>query len=212
MYKDITGVILAGGKSTRMGTNKSFLTLGSITVIERVVNLMKSLFSSVILITNQNEEYSFLNLPMYEDIYKGIGPLAGIHSVLINSSTEKCFIISCDIPLITTEVIKYIVEFPTQKPIIIARADNFIQQLCGVYSKSLLPVIVNIVDENNNLPDEKRNPEQQKRGCRVLQLVKTVDSEIIDIEKEYEDYIPGTFYNMNNPEEYKYIQGHLLSF
>ena len=209
MYKDITGVILAGGKSTRMGSNKSFLTLGGITVIERVVNLMKDQFSSVILITNQPEEYSFLNLPIFEDIHKDIGPLSGIHSALINSNTEMNFIISCDIPLMTPGVIKYLVEYPTQKPIIITRADNFIQQLCGVYTKSLLPLIETIIKENIPPLRDERNPDQKKRGCRVLQLVKTVDSEIIDIEKEYKDYIPGTFYNMNNPEEYTYIQSKL---
>ena len=205
MYKDITGVILTGGNSARMGTNKSLLTLGGITVIERVVNLMKGLFSSIILITNQPEEYSFLNLPLYEDIYKDIGPLAGIHSALTSSTTEKNFIISCDIPLMTHDVIKYLVEFPTPKPITITRADNFIQQLCGVYSRSIIPAIEKIICENKIFSHDERNPEQKKRGCRVLQLVKSVDSEIIDIEKDYKDYIPGTFYNMNNPEEYKYI-------
>jgi len=209
MYKDITGVILTGGKSTRMGSNKSLLTIGGITVIERVVNLMKELFNSVILITNQPEEYSFLNVPMHEDIYQGIGPLAGIHSALLNSITEKNFIISCDIPLMTYEVIKYMVEFPTTKPITIAKADNFIQQLCGIYSKSLLQVIGNIIVKNIPPLHDERNPDQKKRGCRVLQLVKTVDSEIIDIEKEFKDYIPGTFYNMNNPSEYNYIKNKL---
>jgi molybdopterin-guanine dinucleotide biosynthesis protein A len=142
---------------------------------------------------------------LYADIYKDIGPLAGIHSALTNSTTEKNFIFSCDIPLMTPDVIKYLVEFPTSKPITITRADNFIQQLCGVYSRSLIPVIEKIISENLKLNQDARNPEQKKRGCRVLQLVKSVDSDIIDIEKDYKFYIPGTFYNMNNPEEYKYI-------
>ena len=70
MYSDITGVILAGGKSSRMGVNKSFLKLGNQTIIERIVDLMKSIFSEVIIITNTPDEYKFLNLPLYEDIYK----------------------------------------------------------------------------------------------------------------------------------------------
>jgi molybdopterin-guanine dinucleotide biosynthesis protein A len=193
-----------------MGTNKSLLTIGGITVIERVVNLMTDLFSTVVLITNQQEEYSFLNLPMYEDIYKGIGPLGGIHSALTNSSTDKNFIISCDIPLMTPEVIQYLIDFQTTKPITITKADNFIQQLCGVYSKSLIPAIEKIVCDNIDLNRDERNPEQKKRGCKVLRLVKDVDSEIIDIENEYKGYIPGTFYNMNNPEEYSFIQLNII--
>jgi molybdenum cofactor guanylyltransferase len=208
MYNDITGIILAGGKSTRMGTNKSLLRIGGITIIERVVNLMKGLFQEVLLITNQPEEYSFLKLMMLEDIHKNRGPLAGIHSALVHTATEKNFIISCDMPLMTAEVIKYLVDYPTKKPITITRADNFIQQLCGLYSKSLVPFIEEIIGINN--PGDERNPDQGKRGCSVLELVKNVPAEIIDIEKEYGDYKPGTFYNMNRPEEFSFIKDILL--
>ena|ERR1035437_651910 len=205
MYNNITGFILAGGKSTRMGTNKSLLTIGGLTVIERVVNLMRDLFKEVIIITNQFEEYSFLNLPMYEDIHKNIGPLAGIHSALVHTTTDKNFIISCDMPLMTGEVIKYLVEYPTDKLITIARADNFVQQLCGIYYQSLIPYIENITGMNNEGGDEE-NPVQDKRGCSVLELVKNVPAEIIDIEEVYQDFRPGTFYNMNRPEEYSFIK------
>jgi molybdenum cofactor guanylyltransferase len=209
MYSHLTGFILAGGKSKRMGTNKSLLKIGELTIIERVVNLMKELFEEVILITNQSEEFSFLRLPMQEDIHKNTGPLAGIHSALVHTITDKNFIISCDMPLMTAGVIKYLIEYPTDKHITIAKADNFVQQLCGVYSQSLVPYIENIIEKNNGNGDE-RNPDQIKRGCSVLELVKNVPAEIIDIENEYRDYRPGTFYNMNRPEEYNYIKNILL--
>jgi molybdopterin-guanine dinucleotide biosynthesis protein A len=205
MYYDITAFILSGGKSKRMGTNKSLLTIGGLTVIERVVKLVSNLFQDVILITNQPEDYSFLNLKMYKDLYKDIGPLAGIHSALVHTSTDKNFIISCDIPLMTSDVIKYIVEYPTTKPITITKADNFIQQLCGLYDKSLISAIDKIIQKEIAVTDE-RNPDQKKRGCSVLDLVNNTESAIIDIEKEFKDYQPGTFYNMNRPEEYKYIE------
>lgn len=203
MYNDITGIILAGGKSTRMGQNKSLLKIGQDTIIERVVNLLKPLFPELLLITNNPDEYSFLNLKMYQDIYAGIGPLAGIHSGLLYSVTEKNFIISCDIPLMTRDVIQFLIDYPTTKPIVIAKADNFIQQLCGVYNKSILPLSEEI--HKQHITTDERNTEQKKRGCRVLELVRLADAEIIDIEKEYKDYIPGTFHNMNNPSEYEYL-------
>ncbi len=89
IYSDITGIILAGGKSTRMGENKSLLSLNGKTVIERVVDLMKSIFKEVILITNTPEEYDFIKIPKYKDIFEYKGPLAGIHSGLTHSNTEK---------------------------------------------------------------------------------------------------------------------------
>jgi|WetSurMetagenome_2_1015567.scaffolds.fasta_scaffold218039_1 molybdenum cofactor guanylyltransferase len=208
MYNNITGSILAGGKSLRMGTNKSLLMIGMLTVIERVVKLMKNLFQEVIIITNQPGEYSFLDLPMFEDIHKNTGPLAGIQSALVNATTEKSFIISCDMPLMTEDVIKYLVEYPTNKLITIAKADNFVQQLCGLYSQSLIPYIENIIEKNNTERDE-RNPDQRKRGCSVLELIKNVPAEIINIEREYKDYRPGTFYNMNRPEEFDFIKDKL---
>ena len=139
MYSDITGIILSGGKSSRMGENKALLNLGGKKVIERVVDLMKLFFPNVILITNTPDEYRFLNIPMFEDVYKYKGPIAGIHSGLSNSATEKNFVISCDIPMMTPEMIRYIVEFKTEKPITVCRADGFIQHLVGKYNKSVLP-------------------------------------------------------------------------
>ncbi|NUM63062.1 MAG: molybdenum cofactor guanylyltransferase, partial [Ignavibacteriaceae bacterium] len=135
MYKDITGIILAGGKSKRMGLNKSFLKVGEVTMIERTTELMKSLFDRVILITNTPDEYKFLGIEMFEDIYKNVGPLAGIHSGLAHSITDKNFIISCDIPFVNKGVIEFIINYKTNKSITITKADGFVQQLCGLYSK-----------------------------------------------------------------------------
>ena len=135
MYNDVTGIILSCGKGSRMGGNKSLLKIGEMTIIERVRDLMQSLFKEVILITNDSADYKFLNIPLFEDLFKHKGPLAGIHSGLTHSSTEQNFIISCDLPFITKEMIKYIVDYKTKKLITIAKADGYIQQLAGKYSK-----------------------------------------------------------------------------
>ncbi len=110
MYRDVTGIILAGGRSTRMGENKAFLKIGNFTAIEIVRNFMQSLFTNVILITNSPAEYSFLGLDTYEDVYKNMGPLAGIHSGLLNSTAEKNFILSCDLLLMKKEIVDYIIN------------------------------------------------------------------------------------------------------
>jgi molybdenum cofactor guanylyltransferase len=205
MYNDITGIILAGGKSKRMGINKSFLKIGSQTIIERTAGLMNSLFPRVILIANNREEYEFLDMEIYEDIHKNIGPLGGIHSGLTNSNTEKNFIISCDMPLVNKNVIEFIINYKTDKPVIITKADGFIQQLCGVYSKNILPNIETIIKAENKI--EFENSRQEKRGCLVLKLVKDIDAEIIDIALEYDSYKEGLFFNMNKPEDYEFVKG-----
>lgn len=201
MYNDITGVILSGGKSSRMGTNKSFLKINDTTIIGRIVELMKSIFAEVIVITNTPEEYEFLNVPLYEDIYKWKGPLAGIHSGLVHSKTEKNFVISCDVPLMTKDMIEYIVEFDTNHPVTIARADGFIQQLAGRYSKSVIPKAEKILQQKI---EETGKDEQKKRCCSVLRLMDEVGSEIIDAEKLL-FYKKNIFLNINKPRDYEMI-------
>ncbi len=202
MYKDVTGIILAGGKSTRMGENKALMKISGITFIERVANLMKSMFENVMLITNTPEEYEFLNLPAYKDVYAYKGPLAGIHSGLYHSTTEKNFIISCDIPLMTKEMIEYIISFKTDKPVTICKADGFIQQLAGVYSKSILDAAEKLLKES--IEEETRDKLQTKRRCKVLSLIDITGAEIINAE-ELPFYKEGTFFNMNRPEDYSKV-------
>lgn len=204
MYNDITGIILSGGKSTRMGENKSLLKIGDKTAIERIVDLMKQLFPKLILSTNTAEEYEFLGLEMVKDEYTHAGPLAGIHAGLKTSGTEKNFVISCDMQLMNEETIRFIIDYQTDKPITIAKADGFYQQLAGVYHKSVLNDIEISLQEN--LEEENRSSDQKKRGCKVFALVKKMDAEIIDAEQNIPNYIPGTFFNMNKPHEYEEIK------
>ena len=207
MYMDITGIILSGGKSKRMGLNKSLLKIGDITIIERVTDIMESVFAEVILIANEPDIYDFLDLPIYSDIFENKGPLGGIHSGLVNSKTNKNFIISCDIPLINEGLIKSIINFPTNKPITVPKADGFIQQLCGLYSKAVIQEVENILKESDN--EEVRNAEQKNRKCKVHHLIDTVPAEIITEVETLNGYIPRIFHNMNTPEDFEYIKQRL---
>lgn len=197
MYSNITGIILAGGKSTRMGKNKSLLKIDELTVIERVIRLMSSIFNDVILITNTPEEYKFVDIPIYKDIFEYRGPLAGIHSGLSNSTADDNFIISCDIPLINPEMINHVVNYKSNKLIRIGRANNHAQTLFGMYSKKILSYLENILDQNNN-----ESIKQNKFS--VFRLLDKVDHEVIDLET-CEGYTEHLFYNMNRPEDYNEI-------
>lgn len=201
MYSNVTGIILAGGKSSRMGQNKSLLEIGNITVIERLIQLMNSIFKDVILITNTPEEFEFLDIPMYKDIYEYKGPLAGIHSALANSTTEENFIISCDLPLITKEIIEFIIDYKTDKAITVCNADGFIQQLAGKYSRSILTKTEELLVDGITSTSENK---QYKRKSSVYNLIYKVGAEIIDVEN-INFYKEGTFYNMNRPKDYEFI-------
>jgi molybdopterin-guanine dinucleotide biosynthesis protein A len=162
---------------------------------------MKSLFSEVIISSNQPEEYEKFGLPIYRDIYEFKGPLAGIHSGLSHSKTEKNFVISCDVPLITGEMIEYLVESEGESDIVICKADGFNQQLVGFYKKSLIPEIEEILKENQ---EETRAEHQHHRKCNVMRLVESTNSKIIDA-NTLPFYKEDMFFNMNRPEDYEKI-------
>jgi molybdenum cofactor guanylyltransferase len=102
LIQGITGVILAGGKSSRFGSNKAFASMNGTQLIERVIAIMGSIFKDLIIITNDPDEYSFLGLPMYEDLIKGLGPLGGIYTGLEKIPEKTGFFVACDMPFLMT--------------------------------------------------------------------------------------------------------------
>lgn len=197
MYNDITGIILAGGKSSRMGVNKALLPLNGKPIIEHTASLLKSLFPSVILITNQPDEYSFLELEAFADVYPGRGPIAGIHSGLIHSKTERNFVISCDVPLISGELIEYIVNYKTIYPITLFKAEGFLQHLCGMYNKSIKLTSEKILTDMETVELTGYKPK-----CNITELLNIAGAEIIDSTK-VPCYSDGLFLNVNKPLDYQ---------
>jgi len=102
----ITGVILAGGSSRRMGENKALLKIGGLTLIERVYAVMDTLFSDVIIITNTPELYCSIPCRTVADIYPGAGSIAGLHAGLHASPSKWIFAAACDMPFLNTELIR----------------------------------------------------------------------------------------------------------
>jgi molybdenum cofactor guanylyltransferase len=181
------GIVLAGGKSSRMGQNKALLEFNNKTVIEGIIEKLKILFDDVIIITNTPELFKFTGLKIYPDIYPGRGPLAGIHSGLFHSNNEKNFIISCDLPLISVEAIRYIAGYSSEKQAVFFKKNGHLQYLFGIYKKQLIPLLEESL-KNENL--------------RMMDFVKNIDAEIV----EAENFPEEIFYNLNKPEDYDYIK------
>ena len=107
--KDITGIILAGGKSSRMGTDKSFLSLKGKPFVQYSIDALKPLVSEIIIVSD-NEAYNGFGLKRVNDIIKNAGPVSGIYSGLEASTTEYNLILSCDIPLINSEILEKLIN------------------------------------------------------------------------------------------------------
>jgi len=144
--KGITGIILAGGKSSRYGMNKALVEINGIQLIERVIMVMGSVFERLILITNAPHEYAYLNLPMYEDLVKGLGPLGGILTGLEAISDESGFFVACDMPFINGDLVHYMVEVRDDFDAVVPRITWKMEALHALYRKSCLPAIKELIE------------------------------------------------------------------
>ncbi len=197
MFKDITAIVLAGGKSKRMGKEKALLHIGEKTLIEIMIDKLKTLFPNIILSTNSPENFTFLKIRMVEDFYKNVGPLGGIHAGLTESNTEKNFIISCDLPLMSTEMIEYLCNFNSSKKIVVCKSGDYIEPTFGIYSREILEDIEVIL--NLNLQHGL-----QAKDISIQNAIEKIGADIIDATK-LPFYNEDFFYNMNTFEDYIYV-------
>ncbi len=147
-YTDISGVILAGGKSSRYGRNKALVAFNGTPLIERVIRVLKRLFEHVVLITNTPEEYAYLHLPMEQDIIKGLGPLGGIYTALQTISTEYGFFVACDMPFLNSPLITYMIEHREEHDVVAPKIDWKIEALHALYRKTCLPEVERLIRNN----------------------------------------------------------------
>lgn len=179
-------IILAGGKSSRMGTDKGLLVLNNKSLVAHVIETLKQLTTDIIIVSNQ-KEYKVFGLPVFEDMIKEAGPLAGIYTGLTHSKHKKNIVISCDVPFVSVELLTFLLENSWDNDVIIPLKNNKTHQVIGVYDKDCVEVFKQ--ELNNN----------QRKMKIALEKVKlnVVDANRFD-EKE--------FTNVNTPIELKEIQ------
>lgn len=183
-------VILAGGKSSRMGQNKALLPIDGISNIERIVQILRKDFTDISIVTNNKDSYEFLQLPMTEDRVKEKGPLAGIQAGLLASPQETNFFVACDMPFVSVEVAKRLVELSDGYDAVVPVIDGRQHPLFAVYKKSVLPEL------------EKCLLANELRLIHLLDKVNTnyVTEAFLNLEIAKMDKV---FYNMNHPSEYE---------
>jgi molybdopterin-guanine dinucleotide biosynthesis protein A len=186
-FKNVTGLILLGGKSSRYGSNKALVEIEGVRLIERVVGVMKSIFHRVILLTNTPEEYTYLRLPMVEDLIKGLGPMGGIYTGLMTMSDETGFLVACDMPFLSGKLIRHMVEVRDDFDTVVPRMDWMLEPLHALYSKKCIPVIREAIEER----------QYQIAKCFAGMRVRYVDEE----ELRLWDPDLRSFFNINKPQD-----------
>ena len=146
--KHITGIILAGGKSSRMGTDKGFLKLNGKTFVQHSIDALTPLVSKIIIVSD-HEKYDSLGYQRITDTVKNAGPVSGILSGLEASKTNYNFILSCDIPLITTAVLKQLLSaYSPDKTIIQAESNGKSMPLIAFYKTQVKQVFKHYLEQN----------------------------------------------------------------
>lgn len=140
MKLDATAVILAGGKSTRMGYDKQEIYIKDRYLIDYQINILKNKFKDVIVISNKLEFYKNRDVKVYSDIVKSRGPLSGIYTALKVSNTELNYFIACDMPNINMNFIDYMykrIVDKKEKLGIVGKRDDFLEPMNSFYRKIL---------------------------------------------------------------------------
>jgi molybdopterin-guanine dinucleotide biosynthesis protein A len=139
-HSQLSGFVLAGGKSTRMGQDKAALPLNGRTLLEHALAALRSVCRDVAIL-GKPELYGTL-APVYEDIFPGCGPLGGIHAALSNSRTRFSLVIAVDTPFLAPEFLSYLAEraIAANATVTTPEINHYTQPLCTVYSLDFLPI------------------------------------------------------------------------
>jgi molybdopterin-guanine dinucleotide biosynthesis protein A len=184
----ITGAILAGGKSKRMGSDKALLSFNGASLIQHVAQTLQQVFEHTIVVSDRPKDYEFLGLPIFPDLFRDCGPLGGIHSAMMHSKTAGVFIASCDTPFISPELVKHICGFAGEGEVKVPIWKNQLHPLCGWYSCSLSGEI----------------QERLEAGELMVQgLLRDIRSLWVPITSDLSFYDERLLVNINDPGEYE---------
>jgi len=143
----ITGYILAGGKSSRMGTDKGLLLFEGKPMIQYVIDQMQAVFTKVVIVSN-NPEYEKFGLEVLPDLIKDIGPAGGIYTALQHSETQFNFVVSCDMPFVTASAIKFIIYNTKDNQIVLVQNRGKIEPLFGIYAKDCEQAWLHLIEQH----------------------------------------------------------------
>ena len=172
----ISGIILSGGKSTRMGMDKGLIELKGKPMIQHVIDHIDPICNEILISAN-NKVYENFSYPVYNDEIHEIGPAGGIISCLKHSSYKKNIIISCDLPYASTPFIQKLFELSGDFEITLPKSGPYYQPLCAIYSKEVYSVFMECINKGiysmQTIINEFR-----------IQVIEQADIEEFDFSKE----------------------------
>lgn len=180
----ITAIILAGGKSKRMGADKALLEIDGLTLLERSISLCQKVCDDII-ISSDNEEHAKYGFPIIADEVDNCGPIGGISTCLKHSKTAWNFVISVDAAFVEKEFLTFLISNIGECDLLVPIHKRGKEPLIALYNKSCLPAM-----------EEKL----QSGDFKMHNLLSSINTKFIDSNQWLEKY-PKLFHNLNRPED-----------
>ncbi len=139
--EEVTGVILAGGMSSRFGSNKALSRFEGERLIQRLCNTVGSVTERMMLITNTPDDFAFLDLDSQKDLVPRCGPIGGIYTALKTADTTLCLCVACDMPFIRPGFLEFMIERSSGYDVVVPMNDGREEPLCAVYRETCVPAI-----------------------------------------------------------------------
>jgi molybdopterin-guanine dinucleotide biosynthesis protein A len=147
----MTSIILAGGRSSRLGRNKALQVVGGKTLIQWAVDRLDTLSTEIIIATAQGEAIPCSSATMIKtvaDIHPGKGPLAGIHAGLLASFSRRAVVVGCDTPFFSVGLLEYMTQTSPVFDVVVPRVKETVEPLCAIYSKNCVAPIHELLKQN----------------------------------------------------------------
>lgn len=187
MATTVGGIILAGGKSRRMGQNKALTPIAGKTMLQWVYDAIAPLCQHIIISSNT----PLPPLPSSQnaaDIFKETGPAGGIHSGLVHSPFHTNILVSCDTPFVNTGLFRYMLQQAQHYDVAIARHKGITEPLIGIYTKTVAAHFEKALKSGSNAP-----PRIIRNG-----IIRYTE---IDITPDLPFFTEKLFTNINTPRQ-----------
>ncbi len=195
LSSEVTGVVLAGGQSRRMGRNKALMQLGGERLVDRVVRTLREVCAELLMVTNNPEVYADTGIRMVGDVWPDKGSLGGIYSGLYHATTPYCLVVACDMPFLQAASLRYLIESIGDHDVVMPDVSGEQQPLHAIYARTCLEPI-------------RRRLEADR--LRIVGFLPDVRVRTITAE-ELHPFDPEllAFQNLNTPEEFEAAARHL---
>lgn len=198
METEVTGVLLAGGKSRRMGEDKRYLVVGEETLLERGLNVLRSVFHEVLVVIAQDSPPLGVDAKIARDLVPECGSLGGLYTGLMQAATPWIFVVACDMPFLDQAVIAQFTSRRATADIVMAKLTARLHPMHALYGKRCLPVLEQMI---------------QARQLKIQELVShaslrvqyVTEEDLLTIDPSWR-----SFQNVNTPEDLEAARSRLV--